>query len=495
MILSPYVPMIFMGEEDGEDTPFQFFTDHIDPAIADGHAGRAAAEFAAFDGLRRGGARPPVDPETFARSALRPGGGRARDARSLPATCWSCAAAAPARRRRWSSTRTRRGSPCGAAPSEVLGNFGDDDAEVPVEARELVLATDRGRGAARTAALRLPALVGGGGPMSRACGRGTRSPSARPGTARGTNFSLFSENADAGGAVPLRRGQDRETRVDLTRAHRVHLARLPAGRRARASATPSACTGRGSPSRATASTPHKLLIDPYAKAIEGGILWDAANVLPYEPDGADADLVLDATDDADAIPKCIVDDPGFDWEGDRPPGTPWNETLIYEVHVKGFTKLHPAVREDLRGTYAGLASDEAIEHLRSLGVTAVELLPVHHIADEQHLASQGLTNYWGYSSIGFLAPHALYSATGHTGDAGARVQGHGEGPAPGGDRGDPRRGLQPHRRGQPPGADALVQGHRQPLLLPLLARGPALLRGLHGHRQQPQPGASPACCG
>ena len=112
-------------------------------------------------------------------------------------------------------------------------------------------------------------------------------------------------------------------------------------------------------------------------------------MLPYEPDGEDADLVRDETDDVDAIPKGIVVDSGFDWEGDRPPATPWNETLIYEVHVKGFSRLHPGVREDLRGTYAGLASDEAIAHLRSLGVTAVELLPVHHNADEDHLVRQG----------------------------------------------------------------------------------------------------------
>ena len=109
-------------------------------------------------------------------------------------------------------------------------------------------------------------------------------------------------------------------------------------------------------------------------------------------------------------------DPGFDWEGDRPPRTPWHETVIYETHVKGFTKLHPDVREDLRGTYAGLASEAAIEHLTSLGVTAVELLPVHHIADESFLVERGLTNYWGYSSIGYLAPHALYAATGTRGE-------------------------------------------------------------------------------
>ena len=109
-------------------------------------------------------------------------------------------------------------------------------------------------------------------------------------------------------------------------------------------------------------------------------------------------------------------DPSFDWQGDRRLETPWAETVIYETHVKGFTVRNPAIREDLRGTYAGLASDEAIAHLRSLGVTAVELLPIHHIADEAFLHERGLTNYWGYSSIGFFAPHAPYAATGVRGE-------------------------------------------------------------------------------
>src|SRR5207248_1040824 len=163
--------------------------------------------------------------------------------------------------------------------------------------------------------------------------------------------------------------------------------------------------------------PHKLLIDPYAKAIEGSVDWEEGNALPYLPNAAeDADLHIDLEDDMRAIPKCVVVDPGFDWENDSPPGHQWNETSIYEVHVKGFTKLHPAVREDIRGTYAGLASAPALEYLQELGVTAVELLPVHHIADESFLHERGLTNYWGYSSIGYLAPHALYAATGTHGE-------------------------------------------------------------------------------
>ncbi len=157
----------------------------------------------------------------------------------------------------------------------------------------------------------------------------------------------------------------------------------------------------------------KLLLDPYAKVIDGGVRWDAANTHAYVPGEDD---VPDLSDDAAAMPRCVVIDPGFDWEGDRRLETPWHETVIYELHVRGFTKRHPGVREDLRGTYAGLASDEAIAHLTSLGVTAVELLPVHHIVDESFLHGRGLTNYWGYSSIGFLAPHAGYAATGVGGE-------------------------------------------------------------------------------
>jgi isoamylase len=230
----------------------------------------------------------------------------------------------------------------------------------------------------------------------------------------GTNFSLFTENATRV-ELCLFDERDRETRVDLTErtAFNWHgyLPGVGPGQR-----YAFRVDGAWDPGAGHRFNPHKLLIDPYAKALEGPVLWDAGNVLPYEPDGEDADLVRDETDDADAIPKAIVIDPAFDWEGDRPPATPWNETLIYEVHVKGFSKRHPGVREDLRGTYAGLASDEAIAHLRSLGVTAVELLPVHHNADEMHLVGLGLSNYWGYSSIGFLAPHAMYAATGRTGE-------------------------------------------------------------------------------
>jgi glycogen operon protein len=231
----------------------------------------------------------------------------------------------------------------------------------------------------------------------------------------GTNFSLFSENAERV-ELCLFDGDDGETRVELIEREafnwHCYIPGIGPGQRYgyRVHGAYDPVTGRR-------FNPHKLLIDPYAKAIEGPIDWDARNVLPYVPSAAeDADLHMDEQDDARAIPKCVVIDPFFDWENDRLPAHPWNEMSIYEVHVKGFTKLHPDVREDIRGTYAGLASEPSLEYLQALGVTAVELLPVHHIADESFLHERGLTNYWGYSSIGYLAPHALYAATGTHGE-------------------------------------------------------------------------------
>jgi isoamylase len=234
---------------------------------------------------------------------------------------------------------------------------------------------------------------------------------------QGTNFSLFSEHAERV-QICLFDG-DAEERIDLHNhtAHNWHAYLPGVGPGQRYGYR---VDGPYEPERGLRFNPVKLLIDPYAKAIEGPIDFGAANVLPYVPDpeGArdDADLERDDEDDARAIPKCVVVDERFDWEGDRPPQRPWSETVIYETHVKGFTQRREDLPPELRGTYAGLASDEALRYLEELGVTAVELLPVHHIADESFLHDEGLTNYWGYSSIGYLAPHALYAATGRQGE-------------------------------------------------------------------------------
>jgi isoamylase len=232
----------------------------------------------------------------------------------------------------------------------------------------------------------------------------------------GTNFSLFSEHAERV-ELCLFDDSDRETRIELTQRRALnwhcYLPDVRPGQR-----YGYRVSGRYAPLEGHRFNPAKLLIDPYAKAVDGVVDWaHDANVLPYVPTGdEDADLELDDEDDARAMPKSVVIDDAFQWEGDRPLRTPFADTIIYETHVKGFTMCHPDVREDLRGTYAGLASEAAIAYLVDLGVTAVELLPVHHISDESFLAERGLRNYWGYSTIGYLAPHSEYAATGRRGE-------------------------------------------------------------------------------
>ncbi|HEV8711250.1 MAG TPA: glycogen debranching protein GlgX [Candidatus Binatia bacterium] len=155
--------------------------------------------------------------------------------------------------------------------------------------------------------------------------------------------------------------------------------------------------------------PAKLLLDPYAKAIAGTIRWSDA-LFGYTIGHADADLSRDERDSAGGLPKCVVIDPTFNWGNDAHPRTPWHKTLIYELHVKGFTVRHPDVPQQIRGAYAGLTCPEVLDYLHSLGVTAVELMPVHQFVTDKHLLDKGLTNYWGYNSIGFFAPEARYAS-------------------------------------------------------------------------------------
>jgi glycogen operon protein len=171
--------------------------------------------------------------------------------------------------------------------------------------------------------------------------------------------------------------------------------------------------GPFAPERGQRCNPSKLLIDPYARAIEGGVQWDEA-VFPYAFAAPD-----DSRNDADSapfVPRSVVVNPFFDWADDRHPRTPAHESVIYELHVRGFTRRHPEVPEALRGTYAGLAHPSAIEHLKGLGVTAVELMPVHHFVHSSTLVERGLRNYWGYDTIGFFAPHDEYAASGRRGE-------------------------------------------------------------------------------
>jgi isoamylase len=156
---------------------------------------------------------------------------------------------------------------------------------------------------------------------------------------------------------------------------------------------------------------NKLLIDPYAKAVSGPIRW-SDDLFGYTVGDTEADLSFDTRDSAGAMPKGLVVDPAFTWGDDRAPNTPWNQTVIYEAHVRGMTARHPGVPEHLRGSYLGFASDPIIDHLLSLGVTAVELMPVHHFIADRRLVESGLTNFWGYNSIGFFAPHVGYATGG-----------------------------------------------------------------------------------
>ncbi|HZT67590.1 MAG TPA: glycogen debranching protein GlgX [Acidimicrobiales bacterium] len=226
----------------------------------------------------------------------------------------------------------------------------------------------------------------------------------------GTNFSLFSEVAE-GVEVCLFDDDRVETRFELGEVDAFcwhgYLPNVAPGQR-----YGFRVHGPYAPADGHRCHPSKLLIDPYAKAVEGKVKWDPA-VFAYplgDPDGGP-----NANDSAPFMPLSVVTNPYFDWGDDRHPRVPRQDSVIYEVHVKGFTHTHPDIDPDLRGTYAGLGSPAAIEHLQRLGVTAVELLPVHQFIHDAHLEQIGLTNYWGYNSIGYLAPHNGYSSSGQRG--------------------------------------------------------------------------------
>jgi isoamylase len=233
----------------------------------------------------------------------------------------------------------------------------------------------------------------------------------------GTNFALFSENATAVDLC-LFDEQGQETRVALKEVSNYvwhgYLPGIGPGQR-----YGFRVHGPYNPEQGQRFNAHKLLIDPYARAIAGDVQHGEA-IFGYplgEGQGEDRDLDVSPSDDATAIPKCVVIDPGFDWQGDVYPDTPWHQTVIYEAHVRGLTQQHPDVPEHLRGTYAGVAHPAVIEHLKSLGVTALELLPVHHFnAFPGHLVSAGLRNYWGYDSLNYFAPYSGYSAAGMAGE-------------------------------------------------------------------------------
>jgi glycogen operon protein len=232
----------------------------------------------------------------------------------------------------------------------------------------------------------------------------------------GVNFAIFSEHAADVDLCLFDDGHsDQETaRIRLTeRSNLIWHVYLPDVR-------PGQCYayrvhGPYDPGTGYRFNANKLLLDPYAKAITGTINWSKA-MFGYHLDHDEQDLSFNEANNAGGLPKCVVIDPAFDWEGDVYPDRPLHETLIYEAHVKGLTMLHPDVPPEQRGTFAGIASEPIVEYLQSLGITAIELMPVHHFVNDWHLIQKGLSNYWGYNTIGFFAPHAAYSGSGIHGE-------------------------------------------------------------------------------
>jgi glycogen operon protein len=263
---------------------------------------------------------------------------------------------------------------------------------------------DRSRTAERPAGAKPDALISAVWP-------GQPYPRGASWDGEGVNFSLFSAHAervelclfDPTGRHEIQRITVRErtdgnwhaylpeARPGLLYGYRVH--------------------GPYDPEHGHRFNPHKLLIEPYARHLQGQLAWSDAH-FGYRTGHAKADLSFDRRDSAAGTPKCRVVDTAFTWGDDRPPRIPWHDTVIYEAHVRGMTLLHPQVPPRLRGTYAGLATAPIVDHLVRLGVTAVELMPVHAFVDDRHLLEKGLRNYWGYNTLGFFAPEMRYSSTG-----------------------------------------------------------------------------------
>ncbi|MFI6483059.1 glycogen debranching protein GlgX [Nonomuraea sp. NPDC050663] len=225
----------------------------------------------------------------------------------------------------------------------------------------------------------------------------------------GTSFSIFSEVAERV-ELCLFHDDGSEERLDLPEVdgfvwHGYFPGIVPGQRYGYR------VHGPYEPSRGKRCNPAKLLLDPYAKAIDGDLVWNEAVFPYYFTDPAK----INSVDSAPYMPKNVVINPFFEWGNDRPPRTPYHQTVIYEAHVRGLTMRHPAVPQEQRGTYAGVGHPAIIDHLLSMGVTAVELMPVHHFVPEHFLVARGLTNYWGYNTMAYLAPHGAYSSAGTRG--------------------------------------------------------------------------------
>jgi glycogen operon protein len=241
---------------------------------------------------------------------------------------------------------------------------------------------------------------------------GTFHPLGASWDGHGVNFALFSQHATSV-ELCLFDDMDRETRVAVSSQSlyvwHVYVPGIGPGQR-----YGWRVHGPFVPREGHRFNANKLLVDPYARRLHGAVDLGAP-IYGYPRDRGMTDLEFDDRDDASYKPKAVVIDDAFDWEGDRLPRVPWHDTVLYELHVKGFTRLHPAVSPEIRGTFLGLASDAAIAHLEALGITTVELMPVHEHVDEPELVKRGMTNYWGYNTLSYFAPDRRF-ATAH-GDA------------------------------------------------------------------------------
>ncbi|MEJ8756947.1 glycogen debranching protein GlgX [Pontibacter sp. H259] len=233
---------------------------------------------------------------------------------------------------------------------------------------------------------------------------------------QGVNFALYADNATGVELCLFNDPSSEQESVSIKmveRTHQIWHAYLPDIKPGQLYGY--RVSGPYEPENGHRYNPNKLLIDPYAKAISGTINWHDS-LFGYEVGHENEDLSFSNSDSAPFIPKAVVIDESYDWEGDKKPKTPYHKTIIYETHVKGFTQTHPDIPEDIRGTYAALAHPVTINYLLELGITAIELMPIHHFVTDRYLLEKNLTNYWGYNSIGFFAPDVRYSSKGTLGE-------------------------------------------------------------------------------
>jgi isoamylase len=230
----------------------------------------------------------------------------------------------------------------------------------------------------------------------------------------GVNFAIFSENATAVDLCLFDSKTKKEKRIRIKEVDghiwHVYVPNLKPGQ-----LYGYRVYGPYEPQNGHRFNPNKLLIDPYAKALSGAVEWSDA-LFGYEMGNPEEDLSFSEDDSAPYVPKSVVVDSSFDWGNDRAPKIPYHQTIIYEAHVKGLTKLHPGIPDEIKGSYSAIAHPATIQYLKDLGITAIELMPVHHFVNDGFLRSKGLTNYWGYNTIGFFAPDIRYSSSGNLGE-------------------------------------------------------------------------------